>query len=145
LIDRTRISGMPRHGIGRALKVSKEQIVALLVALDAFGRGDHDKLLAGYRRCLETIAGALSSSAAGCRVHESDGECLPILEISVDEKKLGRTAMDVCQSLRGGSPPCYVGHAGLGEGKLIINPLHLDEKNSAELARRLVRELRPVG
>ncbi|MGH9678152.1 MAG: aminotransferase class V-fold PLP-dependent enzyme, partial [Candidatus Acidiferrum sp.] len=33
LIDREKLAGMPRHGIGRGLKVSKEQIVALLTAL----------------------------------------------------------------------------------------------------------------
>src|SRR5208282_4895402 len=30
LIDKSKLAGMPRHGIGRALKVSKEQIAALL-------------------------------------------------------------------------------------------------------------------
>ncbi|MEX0977298.1 MAG: aminotransferase class V-fold PLP-dependent enzyme [Pirellulales bacterium] len=145
LIDRARLSAMPRHGIGRSLKVSKEQIVALLVALDAFARGERDRLLTGYRRCLETVAAALAECPARCHLREGDGECLPILEIAVDENKLGRTAMDVCRRLRAGSPPCYVGHAGLGEGKLIINPMHLDENNAAELARRIVEELRPPG
>src|SRR4029450_1504021 len=36
LIDRGRFRGLPRHGIGRALKVSKEQVVALLTALRLF-------------------------------------------------------------------------------------------------------------
>ena len=143
LIDRARFSAMPRHGIGRAFKVSKEQIVALLVALESFARGEYDELLGGYRRCLETIAGTLAGSTVSCQLHESDGECLPILEIAVDEKKMGRAAMDVCQSLRDGSPPCYVGHGGLGEGKLVINPMHLNEQNTAELARRLLEELAP--
>lgn len=143
LIDRARLRGMPRHGIGRALKVSKEQIVALLVALDAFARGEPDELLAGYRGRLETIAKTLAGSAARCQLHESDGQSLPMLEIAVDEKKLRRSAMDVCRNLRAGSPPCYVGHAGLGEGILIVNPMHLNEQNTAELARRLLEELTP--
>src|SRR5260370_1181523 len=33
-IDKTQLGGIPRHGIGRAMKVSKEEIVALLTALD---------------------------------------------------------------------------------------------------------------
>src|SRR5438270_11721230 len=33
LIDKHRLAGLPRHGIGRGFKVSKEQIVALLTAL----------------------------------------------------------------------------------------------------------------
>src|SRR2546429_5996556 len=32
LIDKRRLGGIPRHGIGRALKVAKEQIIALLTA-----------------------------------------------------------------------------------------------------------------
>src|SRR5207247_3523684 len=30
LIDKTKLPGMPRHGLGRGFKVSKEQIAALL-------------------------------------------------------------------------------------------------------------------
>jgi D-glucosaminate-6-phosphate ammonia-lyase len=45
LIDRSRIVGMPRHGIGRAMKVSKEQIVALLTALRLFQSGAYDEEL----------------------------------------------------------------------------------------------------
>jgi L-seryl-tRNA(Ser) seleniumtransferase len=141
LIDRSRLSGMPRQGIGRAMKVSKEQIVALLAALEAFSRGDYNELLSGYRRALETIAAALTSSAAHVRLHESDGESLPILEILVDERKLGRSAVEVCRRLRAGSPPCYVGHWALDDAKLYVNPLHLDERTAAILARRLAEEL----
>src|SRR5207245_2364402 len=32
LIDKSRLAGLPRHGIGRTCKVAKEQIVALLTA-----------------------------------------------------------------------------------------------------------------
>ena len=36
LIDRSHLRGIPRHGIGRGLKVSKEEIVALLTSLEMF-------------------------------------------------------------------------------------------------------------
>ena len=54
---------------------------------------------------------------------------------------LGRTAVEVCRRLRDGSPPCYVGHWALDEGKLLLNPLHLNDERAAELARRLREEL----
>lgn len=143
LIDRTKLAGMPRHGIGRGFKVSKEQIVALLAALRSFVAGDYDRELAGFRQCLTVITAALAASAARCRLQEVAAECLPILEITVDEQKLGRTAFDVCRRLRDGAPPCYVGHVGLPEGKLFINPLHLNDERAAQLARRLREELTP--
>jgi D-glucosaminate-6-phosphate ammonia-lyase len=142
LIDRSRLAGMPRHGIGRGFKVSKEQIVALLAALKMFARGDYDGELAGFRQRLHTIAGAIVACAARCELLDGGGECLPILEITVDESALGRSALEVCRRLRAGTPPCYVGHAGLKDGKLIINPLHLDDQSAAALARRLREELR---
>src|SRR5438105_8425641 len=55
LIDKSRLAGLPRHGIGRTCKVSKEQILALLTALRLFVSGDHDAELAEKRRFLEQI------------------------------------------------------------------------------------------
>jgi D-glucosaminate-6-phosphate ammonia-lyase len=141
LIDRAKLPGMPRHGIGRGFKVAKEQIVALLVALRAFAGGEYDELVAGYQRNLKEIAAALADRPVRCELLESDGERLPILKISIDERMLGRNALEVCRRLRQGSPPCYVGHGELAHGVLVINPLHLNDVRTAELARRLREEL----
>ncbi len=143
LIDRAKLPGMPRHGIGRGFKVAKEQIVALLVALRAFAGGEYDALVAGYQRNLKEISAALADRPVRCDLVESDGERPPILKIVVDENHLCRTAFEVCRRLRGGSPPCYVGHAELASGVLTIHPLHLDDKRTAELTRRLREELSP--
>lgn len=141
LIDRDKLLGMPRQGIGRGFKVSKEQIVALLVALRQFASGHYDKLLEGYTSRLRMIAAELATCAAHCTLHENQPECLPMLEIAVDEKRLGRTAVEVCRRLRAGTPPCYVGHWALDEGRLLLNPLHLDDARAKIMARRLREEL----
>jgi D-glucosaminate-6-phosphate ammonia-lyase len=144
LIDRDRISGMPRHGVGRGFKVSKEQIVALLTALRLFASGAYDPIVAGYRPRLERLAAALGGLPAHCSIGERpDGECFPVLVIAVDEAALGRSAIEVCRRLRVGSPPVYVGHGRLAEGQLIIHPLHLDDAKAQVLARRLREELAP--
>jgi L-seryl-tRNA(Ser) seleniumtransferase len=143
LIDRDKLPGMPRQGIGRAMKVSKEQIVALLTALKEFGSSAYDDEPAAQAKRLQRIAETLAGSAARCRLLESEPECLPLLEIAVDERKLGRTAVQVCGRLRDGSPPCYVGHWALDEGKLLIHPLHLNDERAGQLARRLREELTP--
>lgn len=116
--------------------------MALLTALQMFGHGDYDRQVPAARRRLDSIVQALAGRPVHCQLPDVPSECLPILEISVDEKQLGRTALEVCRNLRAGSPPCYVGHGGLHEGKLEINPLHLDDEQTAELARRLREALR---
>ena len=66
LIDRSQLRGMPRHGIGRALKVSKEEIAALLVALELFASGAYDAEHARFAANLETIVAALADSPVEC-------------------------------------------------------------------------------
>lgn len=142
LIDKSKLPGLPRHGIGRGYKVSKEQIVALLAALRLFASGEYDAEIAAFRRRLQRIADRLAGCAIAIEIIESaDGERQPLLEIDVDEATLGRSALEVCRRLRAGSPPCYVGHAKLHAGTLVINPLHLDDGKAAALAERLREEL----
>jgi L-seryl-tRNA(Ser) seleniumtransferase len=141
LIDKRKLAGLPRHGIGRGFKVSKEQIVALLTALRLFAAGAYDDILAEYRPRLERIAAALRGVQATCRVLSPEDESFPLLEIAVDEKALGRTAFEVCRRLRQGSPPVYVGHGRLDQGKLVIHPMHLDDHLVNTLGRRLREEL----
>ena len=142
LIDKNKLEGIPRHGIGRHLKVSKDEIVALLTALDLFVSGAYDAELVKYRGCLERIASELSSEALTCRLFEKgDGESPPQLEITVDEAIVGRTAFEICVSLRSGKPPIYLGHGRLAEGKLMVHPLCLNEDDAGVLAGRLRKEL----
>jgi L-seryl-tRNA(Ser) seleniumtransferase len=143
LIDRGRIAGMPRHGIGRGFKVSKEQIVALLTALKLFVNGAYDPVVAGYRPRLERLAAALGGLPVQCTVsNPGDGEGFPVLTIALEEAALGRSATDVCRRLRAGDPPIYVGHGRLAEGRLVVHPLHLDDAKAEALARRLREELK---
>ncbi len=138
-IDKERLGGIPRHGIGRALKVSKEQIAALLTALKLFTAGAYAAERIAHRRRLEQVAAALAALPVRCRVQvPADGESLPLLEIALDGPA---AALEACRRLRHGQPPVYVGHGLLNEGKLMVNPLHLNEERMAVLARRLAEEL----
>src|SRR5207253_4251753 len=68
LIDKTKLPGMPRHGIGRGFKVAKEQIAALLTALELFQNGTYDADLPVMRKRLEQIAANLTGLPAWFRV-----------------------------------------------------------------------------
>ncbi len=142
LIGRSQLRGMPHHGIGRPLKVSKEQIVALLTALRLFTSGVYDQELPAMQRRLEQIAAALAGFAVQPQLIPSpDGESYPLLELAVAESQLGRSAFDVARRLRHGRPPVYVGHSLLPNGTLVINPLHLSDEKCDQLIERLKEEL----
>lgn len=142
LIDRNRLAGVPRHGIGRGFKVSKEQIVALLTALRLFANGRYREKWPAYRALLERLAAALQGTLATCHlIDPGDDERFPLLEITVHEKELGRTAVEVCRRLRRGTPSVQVRHGQLHQGKLSVHPMHLDDPQTETLARRLREEL----
>ncbi len=138
LIDKQKLAGIPRHGIGRALKVSKEQIAALLTALKLFTSGAYDRELTDMARWIQQIAAALAKAPVRCYMIPSDGQSYPMLEITLSG---GKSAFDVCRALRRGKPSVQVNHGQLAAGKLIINPLHLNDDRTATLIRRLLQEL----
>ena len=143
-IDKARLGGIPRHGIGRGLKVAKEEIVALLTALELFVSGAYDDDLDRWRAWLGRITAGLARSGVVCTtIDNTNGESPPLLEIPIDETVLGRSALEVCRSLRKGHPPIYVGHGRLGQGLLVIHPMCLDEASVDILIQRVRDELQP--
>jgi L-seryl-tRNA(Ser) seleniumtransferase len=142
LVDKSHLGGIPRHGIGRNMKVSKEEIIALLSALDLFASGAYDADLPVFRSYLDSITVQLHDLPVHCAIlDKADGESLPILEVTIDEAGPGQTAFDVCRRLRRGTPPIYVSHGRLGQGILVINPLCLNAERAATLGKRLREEL----
>ena len=135
LIDKTKFAGIPRHGIGRGFKVSKEEIIALLVALRLFISGAYDASVLTARSILEKIVQGLKGCPVQCTIRDKgDNESLPLLEIKTTD---GETAMRICRDLRCGNPPIYLGHSAVKEGKLLVNPLHLDQKTAETIVARI--------
>ncbi|QDT41531.1 selenocysteine synthase [Gimesia alba] len=144
LIDTSLFQGIPRHGIGRALKVSKEEIMAFLTALDLFASGAYDAQNQEFQSWLEMIGEELELAQVHATCYLAtpiSSERWPLLDIHIDEDAVG-TAFEVCQRLRQGSPSIYVNHARLQEGILTINPLCLTAEHARTIATRLCEELK---
>ena len=60
LIDKSLLRGLPRHGLGRGFKVSKEQVIGLLSALKSFSGGGDRKRMSECRGLLSKVAEALA-------------------------------------------------------------------------------------
>jgi len=71
----------------------------------------------------------------------AEAERSPMLSITIDEAAVGRTAFEICRSLRNGTPPVYVSHGQLAQGTLVVNPLCVSDEQALELARRVSEEL----
>ena len=140
LIDTTQLNGLPRHGMGRGLKVSKEEIVALLVAVDLFVSGVYDDEQSRMRQQLEEIKRLVAPAQVQCDfILDADGQRPPLMWLELDPAI--HSAFDVCRQLRTGLPPIYVGHSKLAEQKLVINPLCLSDDQATLVGQRLCQLL----
>jgi len=141
LIPKQQLEGMPRHGIGRGFKVSKEAIVGLLTALRLFSEErvsqDNDRCGALSNRIVEGLQGI-----EGVRVWSDAGDGRWARPLAYVEISAGAaiTAVEAARRLQNGSPPIYVDLTGLHEGVLTVNPMNLAQ-DQVEVVIRRVREV----
>ena len=132
-IDKSKLHGIPRHGIGRVAKVAKEEIVAFLTALEEFTSTDEQATFETHMSYLGRIRDALKGLSVTTDIHES---AVPVLNIGLNPNR-SNDAMDICKHLRSGDPPIYVGHGRLLENVLQINPFCLRESEVDVVADRI--------
>ena len=91
LIDRARLRGFPRHGLGRGFKVAREEIVALLVALRCFVNGDYRADIARFHEYLRTVADGLANMRGLCATIRGGiaDDRFPLLELTSTNSSLG--------------------------------------------------------
>jgi L-seryl-tRNA(Ser) seleniumtransferase len=137
LLDSGLLPGPPLQGIGRSLKVGKEEIVGLLTALRLFQVRDEAAEQAGWLRQVNTIVEALAG-LPGVRA-EMEGppsRYIPLAQVSWDESALGLTGAALINALADGDPCVCVGGDGAG-GQIAVNPFSLKPGDAEVVALRL--------
>lgn len=141
-IPKEKLRGVPQHGIGRSMKVTKEAIVGLLTALHLYTEEKVSRDLKQSRAFLEQIAQPLKG-VSGVEMewteYISGGE--PMLVVKLDEVKLGRSAAEVSQGLQDGAPAIYVRESRLRQGILVIYAGNLNEERTKIVEQRLYTEI----
>jgi L-seryl-tRNA(Ser) seleniumtransferase len=135
--------GLPQHGIGRGCKVSKEEVVGLLVALERFVTLDHAAEEARHVALLTHLAERLgAASAVRCRLlSAAETGRIPLLEVSWDDTAVGRSAFAVSLALQAGDPPIHLSERRAPEGILTVNPAGLRDEEETVIAARLLAAL----
>ena len=131
LIPRNKIKGKPHHGIGRGMKVTKEEIVGLLVALDQFIKTDHNKLIKSMENILIKLKDDISNipQIRTNLIKASTSGLRPLLELYFDEDAIGMTTIEISLALKSGTPAININERRIYEGVLIIDPAELRIEN----------------
>jgi L-seryl-tRNA(Ser) seleniumtransferase len=142
LIEAARLNTSPySDSIARGMKVNKEEMVGMLVALELFLKRDWATDLKEYERRAKTIADAASSVASvttEVKVPEIANH-VPHLHIRWDRAKVGLSPVDVKQRLLEGEPSIEVNPA-TNQNELVIGVWMLQPGEAQVVARR-VREV----
>ncbi|HEU5432976.1 MAG TPA: aminotransferase class V-fold PLP-dependent enzyme, partial [Thermomicrobiales bacterium] len=108
LIAAARANGNPHAGIGRGMKVSKEAMAGLWVALDRFLEADHEAEYRRHRAEAEQIAAALAGRCdARCRI-DADWEDWPAPVVRVFPLLDRWRPTEVRDRLQAGDPSIHV-------------------------------------
>jgi L-seryl-tRNA(Ser) seleniumtransferase len=140
LIRACAVHACPNYGIGRAMKVGKEEIVGLVKAVELYVKQDFDEEMRIWEQQREYFVRELSSLPyVDVGVHKAlPGEPgsfhLPAAYVNVNEEKLGMTKKEVIQQLKAGDTEIVVGESSKG---IVLRAHMLKEGEERIIASRL--------
>ncbi len=140
LIEAARANHSPNASIGRAMKVNKEEILGLMVALELYLAKDHEaewKMWEGWVEQIASRARAVPAVTAESFVPPVANH-VPHLRIQWDQSRIPLTASELRQRLRDGHPSIEV--AG-GNDAIELNVFMMRPEDVTIVSRRIQEHL----
>jgi D-glucosaminate-6-phosphate ammonia-lyase len=122
----------PHRTFGRPMKLDRQEIVAVVVALREWMAMDHQARFKGYARRVRLLQDELGSIPYVDLV--PDGDPVTGLRIVLDKEALGRTAAQVAEALHDGDPSIWVRSH---QGAIVVSAVTLMDGDEMVIADRL--------
>jgi L-seryl-tRNA(Ser) seleniumtransferase len=138
------ISRPPTHGIGRSMKVSKEEIAALTTALERYVARDHDAEAARWESVARRLVAALDGVGPMTVTFEpadASDRPIPFAVLRVDPSS-PVDATTVVQRLLADDPRVLVNDYAVADGIIRLNPENLDVDDVEVICGAVERALR---
>ena len=140
LITAARLNAPPNgNTVGRGMKVNKEEMLGMLVALEMYLRKDHARERADFDKRAETIrsaAAGVAGVAAEVFVPEVANH-VPHVRVSWDAEARGMTAEGVVKALRDGEPSIGT----RADGDAVVVGVWMMRPNEDRIVARRLREV----
>ncbi len=151
LVESCVVNASPNHGVGRPMKVGKEEIAGLLTAVELWSNSEFEKKMfdrwqksAAYMidvlseiPGVRTYQGPSPSSSTGLAV-QPDG--LPLAHVEWDTDRVAKTIEQVMQDLTDGDPSITVSAKPRG---ILLNPSTLEPGEERIVTDRVSQVSRP--
>ncbi len=142
IIAAARLSAPPRgFNIGRGMKVNKEEIFGMYVALEQYLRRDHDKEWKEWEARVRRISDA-AESVNGVQTESyvpPIADHTPTLRISWDTEKIKLSGDELLEALSNGNPS-IVAYGG-GKNSITVSPWMMLPGQDKIVAKRIKEEL----
>ncbi len=137
LIEAARKAISPFGGIGRGMKVGKEEIIGLVAAVERYLKVDHQAERRHLDDRAERVMGVLGQVAGlSCEKHVPEiANHVPHVAVAWTESALGITSHEAVSKLLAGDPPVAVSRTG--EGQLRISMWMLEPGQDSILAEHI--------
>lgn len=133
LIDAARLKGPPRHGVGRACKIGKEQVAGFLAALDAFVAEGDAARHARWLAIVEEIAAGLSGSPGRLELRVA-GDTGAVPKLALHLHGGADAARALILALEDGTPRVAVEQGAHRAGTVVFNPVCLSTADASLVA-----------
>jgi L-seryl-tRNA(Ser) seleniumtransferase len=149
LIETAKLNANPHCGtIGRMMKVGKEDMAALLAAVERFVRLDPVAERKEFERRIAVVEAAVKAiPTVECeRITPEVANHVPHLQVAWDEKRVKVTREQVTRQLAEGDPPIRIGRvSGTGEKGILVSVLTLQADEEKVVAARLAEILKKAA
>lgn len=104
LIEAARLNGYPNETLGRGMKVGKEEVIGLIVALERFVKADHAAQADHWNAMAKRIVAELQGVPGLTTTYVLDTVGLGNADLQWDEREIPLTAKALAEQLAAGSP-----------------------------------------
>jgi L-seryl-tRNA(Ser) seleniumtransferase len=142
IIEAVRLSSSPNAAtVGRGMKVNKEEIIGMYVALDRYIKQDHEKEWKDWEDRVARIAKAAESvkSVSTKTYVPPIADHTPTLDIVWDTDKVKLSGKDLLDALRNGNPSIEA--YGGGKNSITVSPWMMRPEQVKIVADRIKQEL----
>lgn len=139
LIDIDALDGVPRQGIGRSMKVGKEELAGAIKALEVFVETDYEHQAREWRRMSTRIADEIADKTVlDTRVSEADSAIATEVIATIPSNHTSHSATELVGALRDENPRVFVGADRLHMNEFTINPMCLQNDELSYVVDRIV-------
>lgn len=141
-----KLAGVPHQGFGRSMKVGREEIVGLIVALRRFAAGSDEQDLERMQRLLDPIEEAVGDlTGVTASRHVPVSKPVPMLRIDLNGDCAGEHAYAVVNRMLHGDPAIALDQSHAEHGQLRVVPQGITAREAEDIARRLREELSRIS